>query len=81
MKRRPSLTAAMAVVPLPTNGSSTSSPGSDIERTQCRTGLTACCQGSGSWSKSQRRMMDVLRPSVPWRSRRGGDAPLVHDER
>jgi site-specific recombinase XerD len=35
----------------------------------------------GSWSKSQRWMIDVLRPSVPWRSRRGGDAPLVHDER
>jgi hypothetical protein len=35
----------------------------------------------GSWSKSQRWMMDVLRPNVPWRSRRGGDVPLVHDER
>jgi hypothetical protein len=37
--------------------------------------------GAGSWSKSQRWMMDVLRPNVPWRSRRGGDVPLVHDER
>ena len=42
---------------------------------------TRCGDASGSWSKSQRWMIDVLRPSVPWRSRRGGDAPLVHDER
>jgi len=35
---------------------------------------------AGSWSKSQRWMIDVLRPIVPWRSRRVGDVPLVHDE-
>jgi hypothetical protein len=26
-------------------------------------------------------MMDVLRPNVPWRSRRGADVALIHDER
>ena len=43
--------------------------------------VTAWAVQTGSWSKSQRWMMDVLRPNVPWRSRAGGEVPLVHDER
>ena len=45
MKRRPSRAQAKAVVPEPRNGSQTSSPGWETERTQWRTGSNACCQG------------------------------------
>ena len=45
MKRRPTMTAATAVVPEPRNGSTISSPGSETWRTQCRTGSRACCHG------------------------------------